>query len=69
MVFNRFGPLESATCHAAFVFASLTDSLAIHPEFKVKQLAEFLNENYVGIPRVPSEEGKGTTRKRDGRDE
>jgi hypothetical protein len=63
--FCRVGPLEAATGHAAFVFASLTDSFAIHPEFKVRQFAGFLNENYAGIPSVPSEGGTAAARKRD----
>jgi hypothetical protein len=64
--FSRIGPLEPASGHAAFIFAGDTDSLAIHPDSKIRQFAEFLNNNYVGIPGVPAEGGNGAMRKRDG---
>ena len=49
---------------AALVLARETDSFAIHPEFKISQFAEFLNENYVGILSVPLEGGSAITRSR-----
>jgi hypothetical protein len=63
--FDRVGPLEPASGHAAFVLASDTDSFAIHPEIKVSEFEEFLNENYAGIPSIPVEGGNGTTQRRD----
>src|ERR1035441_1597802 len=61
--FHRFGPLEPATGRAALVLARETDSFAIHPEFKISQFAELLNENYVGILSVPLEGGSAITRR------
>jgi hypothetical protein len=63
--FDWIGPLEPATGNAAFVLASHTDKFAIHPEFKIRQFEEFLNQNYVGIRSVPAQGGKTATQRRD----